>query len=106
VRYDPLTSVDGLLKIGLKRSEDGKGLTRMSEEEKNVAQMSREEVDRMSPVDKGTGEELMARLRKGLDPMAKKLARMDDVSLIPVLQQVGTAYGETFVNLDHLKGFV
>jgi hypothetical protein len=31
---------------------------------------------------------------------------MDDVSLIPVLQQVGSAYGDKYVNLDHLKGFV
>jgi hypothetical protein len=31
---------------------------------------------------------------------------MDDVSLITELQQVGVAYGKTYVSLDHLVGFV
>jgi predicted acylesterase/phospholipase RssA len=106
VRYDPLTSVDGLIKIGLKRGEDGKKLAKMSEQEEQVAQMSKEDVARMSDAAKQKREEWMAPLRNGLVPMAKNLARMDDVSLIPVLQQVGSAYGDKYVNLDHLKGFV
>jgi hypothetical protein len=31
---------------------------------------------------------------------------MDDVSLIPELQRVGSAYGKKVVNLNHLVGFM
>jgi uncharacterized protein len=50
--------------------------------------------------------------RNGLDDLGlmdvseEVLSRMDDVSLIPELQRVGSAYGMKFVNLNHLAGFV
>jgi len=50
--------------------------------------------------------------RMGLDDLGladvseEDLSRMDDVSLIPELQRVGSAYGKKFVNLNHLAGFV
>ncbi|WP_233130166.1 patatin-like phospholipase family protein [Synechococcus sp. 1G10] len=49
--------------------------------------------------------------RGGLDDLGltdvsdEAMARMDDVSLIPELQRVGSAYGEKYVSLDHLVGF-
>ena len=80
VRYDPLTNAEGLMKIGL-------------------ADVSFEEYEKMS-------KKKQQRVKEGLKPMVDKLAKMDDVSLITELQQVGVAYGKTYVSLDHLAGFV
>jgi hypothetical protein len=80
VRYDPLTNAEGLMKIDL-------------------ADVSFEEYEKMS-------KEKQQRVKEDLKPMVDKLAKMDDVSLITELQQVGVAYGKTYVSLDHLAGFV
>jgi patatin-like phospholipase/acyl hydrolase len=80
VRYDPLTNAEGLMKIGL-------------------ADVSFEEYEKMS-------KKKQQRVKEDLKPMVDKLAKMDDVSLITELQQVGVAYGKTYVSLDHLAGFV
>jgi len=80
VRYDPLTNAEGLMKIGL-------------------ADVSFEEYEKMS-------KKKQQRVKEDLKPMVDKLAKMDDVSLITELQQVGVAYGKTYVSLDHLVGFV
>ncbi len=80
VRYDPLTNAEGLMKIGL-------------------ADVSFMDYQGMSKNDQ-------QRINESLKPMVDKLAKMDDVNLIPELQQVGVAYGQTYVSLDHLDGFV
>lgn len=80
VRYDPLTNAEGLIEIGL-------------------ADVGLEEFEMMS-------KEEQQRIRQGLKPMVEKLAKMDDVSLIPELQRVGAAYAQKNVSLDHLAGFV
>ncbi|EAQ75253.1 patatin-like protein [Synechococcus sp. WH 5701] len=80
VRYDPLTNAEGLIEIGL-------------------ADVSLKEFETMSMEEK-------QRIRDSLKPMVEKLAKMDDVSLIPELQRVGAAYAQKNVSLDHLAGFV
>ncbi len=50
--------------------------------------------------------------REGLDSLGlqtipeQDLAAMDDVEKIPVLQQVGSAYAERHLSLEHLSGFL
>jgi predicted acylesterase/phospholipase RssA len=80
VRYDPLTNAEGLIKIDL-------------------ADVSFEEFETMR-------KEKQQHIREDLNPMVEKLAKMDDVSLIPELQRVGEAYAGRHVKIGHLAGFV
>jgi len=80
VRYDPLTNAEGLIEIGL-------------------SDVSLEDFEAMSKEEK-------QRIRDSLKPMVEKLAKMDDVLLIPELKRVGEAYSQKNVSLDHLAGFV
>lgn len=80
VRYNPLTNPEGLIEIGL-------------------ADVSHEEYQALSKSKK-------QQIQESLRPFAEKLARMDDVSLIPELQRVGKAYAKKNVSIDHLESFV